>query len=89
MENLSANEIGRLPEFLQKEVKSPEELDVLSGQSAVYGDLSFKFKPEYVEQLKKHLKESNAFQEIVRTEKGELAGYIAASESLSQAIGIS
>src|SRR5205085_2777954 len=47
-----------------------------------YEDLHFGFSEQYIEKLKSMLSEPNAFQEIVRSESGEFAGYVAASEQL-------
>lgn len=68
--------------FTYSEVTSPTELDELVNYSASYENLNFGFSEQYIEKLKSMLHEPNAFQEMVRSDSGEFAGYVAASEQL-------
>ncbi len=69
-------------DFISSRVTDPDELNELVNYSAEFEDLKFGFSDQYLSKLKEMINEPHAFQEILRSEAGDFAGYVAASESI-------
>ncbi len=63
-------------------ITDSDQLNILSGKRASYGNLMFSFPSEFLKRLKLKLKEKNAYQLFAKDEQGKFLGYLYSAETI-------